>query len=196
MRKIYFNNNVITFGLKSALAYDFEIKPSAPIEITKVLQKLEFNKDITINGDDIDSLYAEFVTFFKMVDAAGGVVEDSKGRFLMIQRKGKWDLPKGHREVGEDLEVCAVREVEEECGVSDLTIIRHLVTTEHIYLLNGEWILKSTYWYLMSSKGTGELTPQLEEGITDVRWVERDMVSSLLTNSFETIRDVFKDVLN
>ncbi len=191
MRKIYFNNNVITFALASEAAGDFYIKCGTPIDITKMLQKLEFSNSITINGDDIEAVYGEFCSFFKLVDAAGGVVRGFDNLWLMMKRNGKWDLPKGHREIGEEIEVCALREVEEECGISDLTIIRHLTTTKHIYRLNDAWILKSTYWYLMESSYAGELIPQTEEGITEVRWVERGEISTLLQNSFQTIVEIF-----
>ncbi len=191
MRKIYFNNNVITFALESEMAGDFYIKYNTSIDITKMLQKLELSNSITINGDNIEAVYSKFCSFFKLVDAAGGVVEGTGGSWMMMKRNGKWDLPKGHREIGEDIEACALREVEEECGISNLNIIRHLTTTQHIYRLNDVWILKSTYWYLMESSYIGELIPQIEEGITEVRWVEQGEISSLLENSYQTIIEIF-----
>jgi 8-oxo-dGTP pyrophosphatase MutT (NUDIX family) len=35
----------------------------------------------------------------------------------MILRLGKWDLPKGKMEKNEEPMICAIREVEEECGI-------------------------------------------------------------------------------
>ncbi|MBO5844060.1 MAG: NUDIX domain-containing protein, partial [Bacteroidales bacterium] len=48
------------------------------------------------------------------VPAAGGLVQNEKGEYLFIFRNNHLDLPKGHKEEGENLEVTAVREVEEE----------------------------------------------------------------------------------
>ena len=57
-----------------------------------------------------------------MVEAAGGLVYNKEDELLMIFRNGKWDLPKGKKEKGEEIESCAKREVQEECGVRNLEI--------------------------------------------------------------------------
>ena len=54
--------------------------------------------------------------------AAGGWVENGEGQVLWIHRLGQWDLPKGKWEPNESIEDCAMREVEEECGVAGLTL--------------------------------------------------------------------------
>ena len=95
------------------------------------------------------------------------------GRVLWIQRNGKWDLPKGKLEPGERLEEAAVREVEEETGIADLTIVGD-VCTFHTYEAGGVVHLKTTFWYPMTHDGDatpGE--PQAIEGITDVTWLNR-----------------------
>ena len=55
----------------------------------------------------------EFVNYFgtyKSINAAGGLVENGNGEYLMIKRKGYWDLPKGKIEKGENDEDGALRE--------------------------------------------------------------------------------------
>ena len=129
-----------------------------------------------------------------MIEAAGGLVFNAENKVLMIFRNRKWDLPKGKLEVGESIENCAIREVEEECGISSLEICNKLVETFHTYDLQGESILKKTYWYKMSYSFSGDLTPQIEEGITMVCWIEMDDVKEKLNNSYSNIIDVFNSL--
>ena len=77
-----------------------------------------------------------------MIEAAGGLVYNSDKKALMIFRNGKWDLPKGKIELGELIEECAIREVEEECGIYDLQIENKLIDTYHTYVLNSIKVLK------------------------------------------------------
>ena len=111
----------------------------------------------------------------------------------MIFRNGKWDLPKGKLEVGENIKECAIREVQEECGVSGLSIINALQDTYHTYEINGKKILKRTYWFKMKTNFTADLIPQLEEGITKVEWVSKEGISTRLENSYENINELFAD---
>ena len=110
----------------------------------------------------------------------------------MIFRNGKWDLPKGKLEVGENIEQCAMREVEEECGISGLTITQQLQETYHTYEINGQKILKCTYWFKMKSSFKGNLTPQNKEGITVAVWVDEQDIAEKLENSFGNIIELFK----
>lgn len=107
---------------------------------------------------------------FKVVEAAGGLVFNDEGRILAIKRLGKWDLPKGKIKKHEDHEIGAMREVEEETGVSGLSILRHLDNSYHTYYRGGEWVLKKTYWFVMSCTDGENLVPQVEEDIEKVKW--------------------------
>jgi len=123
--------------------------------------------------------------------AAGGVVLNSDaGTILLIKRNGVWDLPKGKLEEGESIPECAVREVEEETGLKDLKIISSLCETYHEYKEDGKLIGKTTYWYLMNGEDIQKqvLTPQTEEGITELIWREIDSSSELL--GYENLKDV------
>ena len=66
---------------------------------------------------DLEELKKAFFKKFVQIQAAGGLVENENGEWLLIHRRGKWDLPKGKLEKGEKLDECAVREVEEETGL-------------------------------------------------------------------------------
>jgi len=93
-------------------------------------------------------------------------------------------------ELNENIKECAIREVEEECGIAGLSIVNALQDTYHIYELNGKKILKRTYWFAMHSDFKGRLVPQTEEGITQVVWVDKEQIGEKLNNSFGNIREL------
>jgi len=125
-----------------------------------------------------------------LVEAAGGLVYNKEDELLMIFRNRKWDLPKGKKEKGEGIESCAKREVQEECGVSNLEITEKLMDTYHIYTHKGKKVLKRTFWYKMKTNFVGELTPQTKEGITKVEWVMHEDLEEKLKNSYGNIREL------
>ena len=126
-----------------------------------------------------------------LIEAAGGLVYNLDNQLLMIFRNGKWDLPKGKLEPGENIRQCAIREVEEECGVKNLTISKKITDTYHTYELKGNPILKRTYWYMMNSDFDGKLVAQIEEGITKVEWVNEEDIAKKLENSYGNIKELF-----
>lgn len=126
----------------------------------------------------------------KMIKAAGGLVRNEENHYLFIFRNGKWDLPKGKLDSGERTKDAAVREVEEECGIQISSIGNKICNTYHIYEMNKERILKKTSWYRMSAVNQNELTPQIEEGITDVRWLAGGDLMMIRQNTYPLIRDL------
>lgn len=140
---------------------------------------------------DFEALKSNFFKKFKLVTAAGGLVENEAGAFLLIFRRGFWDLPKGKLDEGEELEACAIREVEEETGLNSPVIIQPLVTTYHTYHEGTRFFLKESHWYLMKASGTQELVPQQEEDIRELSWVQPGDLEPYLSQSFPSIRDVF-----
>jgi len=132
----------------------------------------------------------------RVIDAAGGLVSNPQGEYLMIFRRGVWDLPKGKLEEGEKIEYCAVREVSEETGLEEsrISLGDPICTTVHYYDLDGQKIEKHTHWYKMFySPAQGEqLRPQTVEDITSAVWVSPAQARINLENTFETIRDVFR----
>ena len=84
--------------------------------------------------------------------SAGAVVyrlaEESR-LFLLLQNAGKWDFPKGGVEKGESELQTVVREVEEETGLKDLTLVpgfRKVI--EYFYRRNGKNIHKQVVYLL------------------------------------------------
>ena len=124
--------------------------------------------------------------------AAGGWVENSLGQVLWIHRLGTWDLPKGKLELGEDIADCALREVEEECGVTGLVLGEKLCETVHRYEQRGTHYVKTTHWYRMRVDGCPELTPQTEEGIEAVWWLTSEEWAKAAEATYPTIQEVVR----
>ena len=120
------------------------------------------------------------------------VFQFQKKEILFIYRLGTWDLPKGRIEKGESIEQTAVREVEEECGVKELTIIQPLITTYHLFYMNDVQQLKITYWFLMKTDFREKLIPQLEEGITKVEFKNEVQADIAMQNTYANIRLVLE----
>jgi 8-oxo-dGTP pyrophosphatase MutT (NUDIX family) len=124
--------------------------------------------------------------------AAGGLVENEKGEILFMFRRGKWDLPKGKLDPGETLEECALREVEEETGVGQLELKKFLLQTLHEYEELGKVIEKKTHWFLMSTTSHQSLIPQIEEDITELRWIAAANFEIVLRNTYPAIVEVLR----
>ena len=124
------------------------------------------------------------------VEAAGGAVTDEHGRLLAIHRLGRWDLPKGKVDPGESLPEAAVREVKEECGLREVSIVRPLCETWHTYERAGERHLKRSSWFLMRASSAERLVPQHEEDIREVAWMDADGVQRVKAGTYATVRAV------
>ncbi len=141
--------------------------------------------ELTYNG-----LCSEFV----QVCAGGGLVSNRRGDYLLINRNGIWDLPKGHQEAGETIQTCALREVEEETGVEGLILRDLICVTDHCYRRNGVWHLKHTWWFNMLYNNPTDLTPQREEDISKAAWVAKSSLPPYLRNTYPSIAEVFREV--
>ena len=140
--------------------------------------------------NDLETLKKAFWKKFKLIKAGGGLVNNGKGQYLFMLRRGKWDLPKGKLDPGETLEHCAVREVGEETGLQQVQLEGPLLITWHTYDESGKHMLKETHWFKMNTADGGSMKPQQEEQITELRWVAPDGMGELLKNTFPSIIDV------
>lgn len=126
----------------------------------------------------------------KVIEAAGGLVRSDEKKYLFIKRNGLWDLPKGKLEVSEKNKDAAVREVEEECGITVQSLGKKITKTYHIYELKGKIVLKISHWYKMKAIANQALVPQLEEGITEVQWFSKADWHIIRANTYPSILDV------
>lgn len=141
---------------------------------------------------DLEELRKAVWKKFVLVQAGGGLIRNGEDQYLFMLRRGFWDLPKGKLDPGETIEHCAIREVMEETGIEGVIMEGPLLITYHTYDDSGKHILKETHWFRMTAPVPGELTPQLEEQITELRWVDVPGMKELLRNTFPSIRDVVK----
>jgi 8-oxo-dGTP pyrophosphatase MutT (NUDIX family) len=153
------------------------------------IKKDEFHAGVLWNKD-LDKLKKVFFKHFTLIEAAGGIVQNSKKEILFIYRLDKWDLPKGKMEKGEKTDECALREVAEETGVTKLNLKEKIGETYHTYDAFGKHFLKITYWYYMACPATQTLVPQTEEDITAIEWVAVKDIKTPLKNTYPSIKDI------
>lgn len=198
MHKIYLENRCIAIcseddpAVADPNAIEFHPGPGGIKDLSSLFCAVGSLMHIYLPSRDPQALYEEFCSTFKEVNAAGGLVSNRRGDFLLIRRGDKWDLPKGHQESGEDISVTAIREVEEETGVSGLELKDLICVTDHCYFRGGMWHLKHTWWYDMRYTVPEELVPQTEEDITKAAWVARSSLPPYLKNTYPSILEVFR----
>ncbi len=171
--------------LKNSLIIDPELLEN--LDLLKLLTKKKINS-IGIFSNEFEIIINVFKKKFPEIIAAGGKVINNKSEILFIYRNKKWDLPKGKAEKNENISQTALREVEEETGIKNLSIIKPLDKTYHIFKRGKTNYLKTTYWFEMKSDFNGKFKPQKKEGITRVEWIGVENLSSILTRSYANIR--------
>lgn len=151
-------------------------------------------KSCYIYSGNVDKLNKDFKSVFKTIEAGGGLVMNDKDQILFIFRRGSWDLPKGKIDKGETKKDAAIREVEEETGVSGLSIEKKLLVTRHTYKdKRKQRCIKKSHWYLMHCRDQN-LVPQTEEDITEARWMTLGEFDKLGGPVFKNISDVLDTI--
>lgn len=200
MKKIYFNNRFIGIADLDDCTQDCSVEQITVTDYKDIPNLIKYFEEsisqevLILKSADKKALFEAFSGSFKRIDAAGGVVFNDEGEVLMINRLEKWDLPKGKVEKDEEIEAAAVREVEEECGISNVILQGLIASTYHVYFFKNEHVLKKTYWYGMRYEGVEPLVPQIAEDIVEAVWVGQNEVDQYLQNTYETIRDVFRQL--
>ncbi|MFY0645155.1 MAG: NUDIX domain-containing protein [Bacteroidia bacterium] len=182
----------------SAYQPDFVFKKPTEEQIKEMLSisKSSTKALIIILVDKPKKLLKRIKSEFKLVEAAGGLVFNHKDEILAIKRLGKWDLPKGKLKKGENIESCAMREVEEETGASGLSIVDHLTETYHTYYRYNKWHLKKTYWYIMDCKKHKNLVPQAEEDIEEAKWFKFKKLNPEKLDTYPAIKWILQEYKN
>lgn len=165
------------------------------LEIALDLLQNTSTSELNVFGEEIEEIWDEFKKIFRIIEAAGGIVYRPNGDILFIKRLGKWDLPKGKMEKGESREDSAIREIEEETGLTDVKLQDFINTTYHIYTeRNGDSVLKCTHWFEMFFDGEDTSKPQTEEGITEVAWKNTSQIESeVFTGTFKNIKLIIRE---
>ncbi len=199
MKQVYYADKVIIFtsDYQTSEGKTLFVPEGGEVSVDRLLKALDDTRTLTVYSPDIKEVFSGFCRQFTRVDAAGGAVVSADGRILMMCRRGFWDLPKGHREPGEEVRNCALREVVEECGIDPLLIEvgGEIARTLHFYWYApaGRWEMKLTVWYRMTYSGDPlDVTPQAEEDITDIEWLSPPEAERHAKESYKTIQEVIE----
>jgi len=193
MYKVFINDKPLFLTSVLQKETDFQYFLLDTVDLQKLVAQY-FAGQVTnayLYHPDEDYILKKFREKITVNKAGGGLVENTEGQVLFIFRNGRWDLPKGGIEKDETIEETAIREVEEETGCKNLKINKRLQKTFHIFKRNGEYKLKITYWFSMTTTYKGELKGQADEGIEKVVWVNKEEIPGLLKNSYQNIKLLF-----
>lgn len=194
MYKVFIENRPVIICEKNTIKIDTIILFSEKVtsfeeDIFPLFKKSEPKIPIVLIAKDMHSEFERLFEGYKRIIAAGGIVK-RKNEYLFIKRNGKWDIPKGKLDKKEDPIVGAVREIEEECGITNPVVNELICCTYHTYRFKNKPRLKLTYWYELNYDGNEELVPQLDEGITKAKWLKLDDLDKVKKNTFLSILEV------
>lgn len=132
--------------------------------------------------------------------SAGGVILDTKGQVLIVDQYGNsWSLPKGHVEPGEEPLAAAKREIYEESGLKNLTLVKDLGSYERyrMKLGGGDDMSERKHIHLFLFTTDKEIVKPIDPDNHEARWVVPADVPKFLTHKedrafFETVLDEIK----
>ncbi|MCW3121306.1 MAG: hydrolase [Flavipsychrobacter sp.] len=201
-RKIYFNDKPLILttdkasyirdnpGAEAYISYSAATRDNYKQAVVEMGES--YVKGVIVEDGSEEVLSDTLQRMYRPIDAGGGIAYNEQGAILMIYRRGKWDLPKGKLDAGENIEDCSLREVKEETGLEQLALGEKICDTYHIYTLRSEQMLKRTAWYKMKGTSADKLKPQKEENILEARWVKEEELPPLAAKSYEAIREVLR----
>lgn len=199
MYKVFLHQKALIFteknseGDKNELIYSLSDVLTNKVDFVKNFQENKIHTSAIILFENPEVGMNQFFNDYEKIEAAGGLVRNGD-KYLFIKRLGYWDIPKGKMEANENPSETAIREVEEECGISSPTIDDFICCTYHTYTMFEKNVLKKTYWYLMSHSGEKKLVPQTEEDITEAVWLKKSDLNDVYENTYPSILDVLKQV--
>ncbi|MEX2055252.1 MAG: NUDIX domain-containing protein [Candidatus Andersenbacteria bacterium] len=133
--------------------------------------------------------------------SAGGVVLRQEGSQWLVallkteHKRGEvWVLPKGHVELqsGERVSDAARREVQEEAGLTDLSVKNQLGVTRFRFQVEDALVYKTVHYFLMITQQK-TLTPQADEGLLEAAWFPIEEAIKAL--EYDTDQDIVQRAL-
>jgi len=121
------------------------------------------------------------------------VLKGEQNKFLMLEReetKGDWTFAKGHGEKGETSKKTAMRELEEETGITKIEILDlPLIHEEYEVIRHGEKRLKINEYFIGFVKDKNVKIEK--EEIQSYKWVTYE--EALKTFGYESHKQVLKE---
>ncbi|MFM6946659.1 MAG: NUDIX hydrolase [Flavobacteriales bacterium] len=169
-----------------------ELKALASYDILAHLLQLHGNFCL-ISKDPLNAMQA-FFTNFKYVQTAGALVQQhGQDQYLWIDRFEHLDLPKGKIEKGELELEAAIREVQEETGLTGrFEFQRKLGHTYHVYQMKGKSYFKLNHWFELSHIGSPEVVAQTKEGIDAVFWLTANEWKARLNECYAGLSELLQ----
>lgn len=206
MYKIYINDTPLilegaTVDTKPVIKNDelvafYPGKKKFLLNYIDLLEKVQHYRYIKLYHPNVEKMYRDFSSHFKIIEAAGGLVFNRDKELLVIYRRGSWDLPKGKIDSEESKEAAAVREVREETGLKQLALGAYLGLTLHTYKdQKDRRVLKQTHWFEMATPEY-QLKPQTEEDIETAIWEHPGAFLKGEKTMYGTIRDIITSLVN
>lgn len=193
MYKVFLNDIPIILSTEENYGEGYVNIPIKKVKIKSLIKDVKKGQFFYVNlfHKKEEKLLKHLKKKLKTISAGGGLVLNEANEILFIYRNDRWDLPKGGKKRRETMEECAVREVMEETGIDQVQIEKFLTVTYHIMKRKGKYRLKETFWFEMCSNSKKTLQPQLEEGITKVKWKSPKKAEKALSNTYANIKELF-----
>lgn len=191
MIEIYFGHRVIALTDEQESYYAHFENRNQLKELIEKFQAGSYEK-LVISSSDLNTLFQNFKSLFAFEEAAGGLVVNKARKVLVIKNRDVWQLPKGHVDNDETYSETAIREVMEECGIKEPTVIEQLPTTFHTFKSKDKWHLKRTHWFKMMYHGTEKPQPQAEEGITEAIWMDKKDLHKVYENTYKNLMKIWE----
>ncbi|HIE18036.1 MAG TPA: NUDIX hydrolase [Dehalococcoidia bacterium] len=129
--------------------------------------------------------------------AVGAIIEDAKGRVLLVRHKperggfwqGRWICPGGELELGETIEEGIKREVREETGL-EVELVKPLPAFERIVKSAGGISLHVVYIDYIAKLVGGRL--KVDSDIGDALWVGKDEIPRIWDELHEDTQRLFE----
>ncbi|OGL30868.1 hypothetical protein A3F37_00300 [Candidatus Saccharibacteria bacterium RIFCSPHIGHO2_12_FULL_41_12] len=133
---------------------------------------------------------------------SGGMIfrrdKNNSIEILLIQdAKNRWTIPKGHIEKGETAKETAEREIKEETGLKEMTVLGYLGKINFRYRRMTSLVLMTTEIFLVRAEGdSSNLKP--EEWMNGIKWfaatdaldkIEYEDIGKLILLGLKKIRD-------